>query len=414
MTCDKTKDVVKIGLEKLGSKAFSICTGLLFALAASSASAQQQADACAVPAALEPGAFDAPMTFSRATSKGNSNTSVWIAATGIIQPDTPDRFRAFLNENDGSAGGNQLVLHSPGGNLSAGLELGRLFRKAGLTTHIGRTERTQESYNSPCDTWYDGVEPGICASSCAYAFLGGEVRFVESPYYPTNGGSLGFHQFYSGGEDNSDLVTAEQAAQIRSSTLSVAQAITGQILMYAVEMGIDPRVVAFASSTPSKDLYFPTADEIDELNIASGSGLAEWFMEPYSTGLVTAAKPRRSDSMLEQITMYCLDDREPMMMMTMYLRTPSYPNPDDLPLDAVEVVLDGQLHKISRRNLNVRYNEDMILIRASMAGLGNRFASASQIEFSLDAPRAMGNFREESTLNETARQSIALAWRNCI
>jgi hypothetical protein len=400
--------------EKLGTTVFSACAGVLFTLAASSASAQQQADACAVPAALEPGAFDAPMTFSWATSKGNSNTSAWIAATGVIQPDTPARFREFLNDDGGSWGGSQLVLHSPGGNLSAGLELGRLFRKAGLTAHIGRTERTHESYNTPCDSWYDGVEPGICASSCAYAFLGGEVRFVESPYYPTNDASLGFHQFYGGGEDNSDLVTAEQAAQIRSSTLSVAQAITGQILMYAVEMGIDPRVVAFASSTQSNDLYFPTADEIDELNIASGSGLAAWFMEPYSTGLVTAAKPRRSDSMLEQITMYCLNDRKPMMMIIMDLRTPSYPNPDDLPLDAVEVVIDGQLHKITRRNLDVRYNGDMILIRASMIGLSDRFSSATQVEFSLDAPRVMGNFREESALDEAARQSIALAWRNCI
>ncbi|MFG6572160.1 MULTISPECIES: hypothetical protein [Sulfitobacter] len=56
----------------------------------------------------------------------------------------------------------------------------------------------------------------------------------------------------------------------------------------------------------------------------------------------------------------------------------------------------------------------MILIRASMTGLSDRFSSATQVEFSLDAPRSMGNFREESALDETARQSIALAWRNCI
>ena len=47
-------------------------------------------------------------------------------------------------------------------------------------------------------------------------------------------------------------MTPEQAAGIRASTLSLAQAITGQIVMYAVQMGIDPRIVAFASATPSR------------------------------------------------------------------------------------------------------------------------------------------------------------------
>lgn len=396
----------------VGKVAMSFCTAIFLALAGSSASAQQQSDSCSRPAALEYRAYNAPMTFSWATNKGNMNTSAWIVATGVIQPETPDQFRSFL-EREGGAGG-QLVLHSPGGNLAAGLEMGRIIRSSGLTTHIGRTDRTFESYNTPCDTWFDEVLTGTCASSCAYAFLGGEVRFVESPYYPTEGSRLGFHQFYGGNDGEAELITAEQAARIRASTLSVAQAITGQIVMYAVEMGIDPRIVAFASSTPSDDLYFPTAAEIAELQIASGSGLAAWFMEPYNAGLVTAARPSRSDSMLEQITMFCLGAGKAWMLITMDLQTPSYPNPDDLPLKAVEVLIDGQLHVISRRALDVRYGDGLILIRAPMDGLAGLLSGARQIEFSLDAARVMGNFREGHDLDETARRSIALAWRNCI
>ena len=396
----------------VGEIAMSVCTVIFLALTSSGASAQQMSDTCSGPAALENGAFDAPMTFSWATNKGNMNTSAWIVATGVIQPDTPDQFRIFLDREGG--GGGQLVLHSPGGNLAAGLELGRIIRGSGLTTHIGRTDRTFLSYNSPCDTWFDEVLIGTCASSCAYAFLGGEVRFVDSPYYPTEGSILGFHQFYGGSRDKTELITAEHAAQIRASSLSVAQAVTGQILMYAVEMEIDPRIVAFASSTPSDDLYFPTETEIAELQIASGSGLAAWFMEPYNAGLVAAAKPSRSDSMLEQITMFCLGAARPWMLITMDLQTPSFPNPDDLPLTAVEIVINGQLYTIPRRTLDVRYSDGLILIRAPMDSLTELVSGARQIEFSLDAARVMGNFREGNNLDETARKSIALAWRNCI
>ncbi|SDZ57373.1 hypothetical protein SAMN05444004_12337 [Jannaschia faecimaris] len=396
----------------VGKVAMSVCIAIFLTLADSGASAQQPSDSCSRPAALEYKAFDAPMTFSWATNKGNMSTSAWIVAAGVIQPDTPDQFRNFL-DREGVAGG-QLVLHSPGGNLAAGLEMGRIIRSTGLTTHIGRTDRTFESYDTPCDTWFDSVRAGTCASSCAYAFLGGEVRFVDSPYYPTDGNLLGFHQFFGGNGDEAELITPEQAAGIRASTLSVAQAITGQIVMYAVEMGIDSRIVAFASSTPSDNLYYPTAAEIADLQIASGSGLAAWFMEPYNTGLVTAARPSRSDSMLEQITMFCLGAGREWMLITMEPRTPSYPNPDDLPLNAVEVMINGQLHVIPRRSLDVRYGDGSILIRAPMDGLTELIPGARRIEFSLDAARVMGNFREGNEPDETARRSIALAWRNCI
>jgi hypothetical protein len=89
-------------------------------------------------------------------------------------------------------------------------------------------------------------------------------------------------------------------------------------------------------------------------------------------------------------------------------------NPDHLPLHAVEVIINGQLHVIPRRTLDVRYGDGLILIRAPMDGLTELLRGARQIEFSLDAARVMGNFREGNDLDETARRSIALAWRNCI
>ncbi|WP_223162583.1 COG3904 family protein [Ruegeria intermedia] len=353
------------------------------------------------------------MTFSMATNKGNMSTSAWIAATGVIDMETPSRFRAFLESEQNPP--SQIVLHSPGGNLAAGLELGRMIREAGLTAHVGRSERTFESYNAPCDTWYDGVEAGICASSCAYAFLGGRERFVDSPYYPTGPNLLGFHQFYGSPERGRQMLTAAQAAEIETTALSVAQAITGQIVLYAIEMGIDPRVVAFASSTPSDDLYYPTSGELKELSIVSGSGLRAWFMEPYAGGLVTAARPYRSDSMLQQVTAFCQrGSGTANCLITMDLATPSYPNPDDLPLRAVDLAIDGQMHSVARRELTVRYGDRAIFITVPVERFKSRILEARRIEFGLDAARVMGGFREGNDMDDVARNSIALAWRNCI
>lgn len=375
--------------------------------------AQESSASCSAPSALRPGAFDEPMTFSAATNKGNMSTSAWISATGKIGPETPARFEAFLKRGGYPLG--QIVLHSPGGNLVAGLELGRMIREAGLTAHIGKTRRAFEGYDEPCNTWWDEIEAGACASSCAYAFLGGKERFVDSPYYPTGPNLLGFHQFYGSPERGADMLTSDQVAEIESSTLSVAQALTGQIVLYAIEMGIDPRIVAFASSTPSEDLYYPTPTELDEFSIASGEGLRPWFMEPYADGLVTAAKPHRSDSMMEQITAFCRKgDGAPHFLITMDLQTPSYPNPNDLPLHAVEIFIDGQVHTIARHRLDVRYGGPSIYITVPVGPLEDRIARAVELGFRLEAARVMGGFREGRKLDEIARQSLALAWQNCI
>lgn len=390
---------------------FCLCLLIPFAIVAH---AQQVGAECSRPPAMEEGAFDRPMTFSMATTKGNMTTSTWIAATGRIELDTADRFREFLAQENLTQ--SQVVLHSPGGNLQAGMKLGRLFREHGMTTHIGQTRRDIESYASPCDTWFDGVEAGICASSCAYAFLGGEVRFVDSPYYPTEGSRLGFHQFYGGSSQvGADMLTPQEVAEIRSSTLSVAQAVTGQIVLYAMEMGIDPRIVALAAATPSDSLYFPTNAEIQELGIASGDDLSAWFMEPYANGLVTAARPNRSDSVLQQITAFCSGPNgEPQLLIKMRMGSTGSQDPVQSFLNAVLISLDDKTYMVPKSDLATRYEGGSAFLTVPVVGLPPLLASVRRIEFSLDAARVIGFFQEGSELDPVSRSALALAWKNCI
>ncbi|SNR68004.1 hypothetical protein SAMN06265378_11640 [Paracoccus sediminis] len=392
---------------------FLLCLSLLIPWA-TVAHSQQTGGECPRPLAMEEGAFERPMVFSMATSKGNMTTSTWIAATGRIELDSADRFREFLARENLTQ--SQVVLHSPGGSLQAGMELGRLFREHGMTTHIGRTRRDIESYASPCDTWFDMVEAGICASSCAYAFLGGEVRFVDSPYYPTENSRLGFHQFYRGSsEEGAEMLTSQQVAELRSSTLSVAQAVTGQIVLYAMEMGIDPRIVALAAATPSDSLYFPTAAEMEELSIASGKGLSTWFMEPYSDGLVTATRPNRSDSVLQQVTAFCSGPSgEPKLLIKMRMGSTGDPDPVRSYVNAILISVDSKTYAIPKSDLSIRYEGGSAFLTVPVVGLPSLLVSAHRLEFGIDAARVMGLFQEGGELDPMSRSALALAWKNCI
>jgi hypothetical protein len=73
-----------------------------------------------------------------------------------------------------------LYFDSPGGNLLEGLALGRLVRKLGFWTDIGRRRgETNETAG------------GICLSACAYAYLGGVYRFHRDD------SKYGVHRFSS-------------------------------------------------------------------------------------------------------------------------------------------------------------------------------------------------------------------------
>ena len=71
-----------------------------------------------------------------------------------------------------------VIVHSPGGNLTEGLSLGRFFYKTRISTMlIG--------------------EGGNCASACAIAFLGGRDRQGRPSRTKMTSSQLGFHQFFA-------------------------------------------------------------------------------------------------------------------------------------------------------------------------------------------------------------------------
>lgn len=173
------------------------------------------------------------MNFYQA-SAGNSYEATWIAAEGTITADTPQKFRDYLRKN--GAEGGKVFFNSPGGNLLAGLQLGRILRDEGLAVSVGKTMRDPDGFR-------ETLSAGVCASACAYAFLGGIDRYLFPNGWKLEDNKIGFHQFYTDSSITNALSAAE-ATVVKNATLSQAQFITGIIAAYIVEMGADATLLA--------------------------------------------------------------------------------------------------------------------------------------------------------------------------
>lgn len=110
----------------------------------------------------------------------------WISAEGDITAGTPARFAKVLKQ----IGKRKLpvIIRSPGGNVYAALEAGRMIRKAGLPVIIGATtfigcSPGQKSCVLPKTQQgvYHGaafIHGGYCASACPLMLAAGVDRFV--------------------------------------------------------------------------------------------------------------------------------------------------------------------------------------------------------------------------------------------
>ena len=166
------------------------------------------------------------MTFEN-HCQGNALESCYIIAEGIIAPEDVATFAA----HDFSDMVN-IALNSPGGSLTAGLELGRIIREKGLTTWIGTKQSVLNGDTPPLG--------GECLSACAYTFAGGIRRHLQTD------NQLGFHRFFVEGE------IAISGAQ----GIDAGQEMATKVIAYLVEMGIDPRIFVAGFEKTAKDMLY--------------------------------------------------------------------------------------------------------------------------------------------------------------
>ncbi|MBN9673080.1 hypothetical protein [Roseibium aggregatum] len=335
--------------------------------------------------------FDSEMTFENVCA-GNSAASCYIRAVGTISKDTPQAFQKYLDEDHSD--GNKVLLHSPGGSLLAGLKLGELIRARGLETRVGVWK---------LDGNFGEVSTGgVCASACAYVFLGGTVRQVPE------GNRLGFHQFY---------LSAPRAGEVSAAKLETAlmqaQELSSVIVRYLLEMDIDARIFVLGSEARSDDMFYPDREQLLAFSLVTPRGFGEFFLEPYKDGLVAAAK-RKGETRLydvaKQLTAYCRDSM-PYLLITADNVVPDSYVPDTMLFFATEsgTIKASVGDKRIRRAGNQAY--EILLSREAVELLGKSL----KFRFSLFLAMADGGeIRGELELSDMDRRILEASYRFCI
>ena len=237
------------------------------------------------------------MTFRYAGNGGSCHECEWIAADGEITADTPTLLKSLLGPT-----GNiyHIYLNSPGGSLMAGLELGRILRSKHAYVHVGRSSKYRQGD-------FEEITPGICASACSYAFLGGERREAAE-------NQIGVHRF-SLGLSNS----ADQSIKLKDDfspgavlLLPLVQASSALLIDYAMSMGVDPQFVSIASK--NDQAYYLHSAELKTLKVNwDPLSFEPWLISPWQNGVF--AHSNSSDNSLS-VFVFCRADGIPRLQIT--------------------------------------------------------------------------------------------------
>jgi hypothetical protein len=152
---------------------------------------------------------------------------IFLTVSGVIS--SSDDLTAF-SEAVTASHAHMVTFDSPGGDIYKALELGRLIRRLDLDTIQSRRLE--------------------CASACAFAFLGGVMRYAEP-------GSIGVHKGWFVDTRPTDVDLA----------VAAVQQVTAGIIEYIVEMGADPALMGVALSYDSNDIRYLSGSEMDSFRV---------------------------------------------------------------------------------------------------------------------------------------------------
>jgi hypothetical protein len=173
------------------------------------------------------------------------NPALRIQMTGPITSEDPAKLLEILSRYDGSDIRDISVsIDSPGGNLSAGILMGRILNK--------RSEIVSANVSNSDDA------PAICASACVFVYLGADYRYLAE------NGLLGVHQFNS---TNPELGGVE--------AMSSAQLVSAMIVSYITEMRVDTEFFTRMTETPAEGIDFISRADLERWNVVTGPVYSE-------------------------------------------------------------------------------------------------------------------------------------------
>jgi len=194
----------------LGAVAFaSVLTGITLAGMSVPVTAAESA---------RPGSMQFALRTEGPASSCADKCRVWVAASGMIRPESVSDFEAFAQKND--IRGATIALESEGGSVLGAIALGRSIRRLGMTTTIGRTTDLPSNGRATLSPRTD------CESMCAFVLLGGVKRIVPAE------ARVRVHQIWLG-DRREDATAAVYSAE----DLVIVQRDIGRLAQYTAEMG---------------------------------------------------------------------------------------------------------------------------------------------------------------------------------
>ena len=212
-------------------------------------------------------------------AKGETNAcgpgcSEWIAADGTFDPGAPARLRAVLARH----GKRKLpiFLHSPGGSVTAAMDIGRMMRAQKIKAGVGRTIPQgcdpKQRREKACDAiMRSGREltaalrtRASCASACVYALIGAAERELAPDAV------LGVHSVSITRVwklmNREGRVLAANTTKLAGNSSEVHDTHV-RLTRYAAEMGIGRGLIDAAAATPFETIRVLTRDEVAQFGI---------------------------------------------------------------------------------------------------------------------------------------------------
>ncbi|WP_348628620.1 hypothetical protein [Mesorhizobium sp. WSM3864] len=212
----------------------------------------------------------------------------WISAEGAIEAGTPAKLKRILK----ALGRRQLpiIVNSPGGNVDAALQLGRIIRKNKLDVAVGVTKffgcwpgmddcRANDGKGA---AYFGTASDGgaMCNSACPLMFAGGVRRLAGGWAY------LGVHQItttyfpakrqyrttYRVVRGKKYQVTTETITQGESyKTYEMSRAVSRRLSAYLREMGVGQGVLDTMKATPASEIRQIALQDMLTMNLATGT-----------------------------------------------------------------------------------------------------------------------------------------------
>jgi hypothetical protein len=258
------------------------------------------AAALCAPAAAEDGR---PMTFEWGTVFGETPA---IFADGDFTPETPDALRAFLKRSKYSPD-TRIYLNSLGGDLTAGMEVGRIIRDAHLNTGVATNTRDPSQAGTIDLHAYSRVYPGYCISACTLAFLGGVSRHVEI------GATYAVHQVSMNCVDKREarskfpwvLLPNVNYCPDLNEALSMVQIASGAVVEYVRQMGADPIFLNEMAKADPDNINPLTESQLNSYRINFTLRSENWAYETDAEGKFFLRYSQGDEWKEDRLELYC-------------------------------------------------------------------------------------------------------------